>query len=92
MLAIVVSGLLIATGVLAVGIGVTVASHRVRSARRAHHLTAVLCAGHPDAWRAWFLDGFSGLTLGTRWLSAAGALGAWGMAGACLIGLGLRVF
>jgi hypothetical protein len=92
MLAFFVGALLIATGLLAAGIGLTMAGNRVRAARRAHHLTEVLCAGHPDAWHAWFLDGFAGLTMGTRWLRAAAVLGVWGAAGVCLVGLGLRLF
>ncbi len=86
-----VSALIVATGGLALGTGLLLARARLRTARRAHRKTATLHAAMPDGWSAWFLDGFSGLALGTHWLLAAAGGIAWTLAGVYLIGLGIRL-
>jgi hypothetical protein len=85
-------GLLIVTGLVAAGVGIAVASHRLRMARRSYHRTALLSAASPEGWGSWFLGGFSGVTMGIRWLYAVASWLAWTLAGVCLIGLGLRLF
>ena len=88
----IVSGLIVATGLVAVGLGVAEARHRLRLAHRAYRRTSALHASPSGGWTGWFLDGFSGMTMGTQWLSAALAAFAWALAGLCLIGLGIRLF
>lgn len=86
-----VSALIVATGGLSLGTGLLLARTRLRAARRVHRKTATLHAAMPDGWGAWFLAGFSGLTLGTHWLLAAASWIVWTLAGVYLIGLGVRL-
>ena len=88
----IVSGLVIATGLISAGVGVAAATSRVKDAGRASRRTASLYQTMPEGWASWFVGGFSALTIGTHWLWAAVALTGWTIAGACLIGLGLRLF
>lgn len=85
------SGLVILAGLLSAWVGVAMAASRVRIARRAYRKIEGLAAATPDGWHGWFLDGFSGLTVGVRWLSALAAWLGWTLAGAWLIGLGIRL-
>jgi hypothetical protein len=87
----VISLLVMATGALATGIGVVSARRRLQFARRAHQKTAHLYAAMPDGWTSWFLQGFAGLTIGTRGLFAAAAWMVWTLAGLCFIGLGFSL-
>lgn len=86
-----VSGLVITTGLISAGVGIAAASSRLRTARRAYERTVALQTATSGGWGAWFLSGFSGMTMGTQWLSAVAAWLIWTLAGACLIGLGLRL-
>ena len=88
----VTSGLVIAAGVLSAGVGYLVAAGRLRTARRVYRKTEALNATLPESWGSWFLGGFSGVTMGTQWLSAAAVWLVWTLAGVGLIGLGLRLF
>ena len=85
------SGLVIATGLLASCVGLASAASRLRDASRAYRRTEALYDAIPEGWSSWFLGGFSGLTLGSRWLWAAAVLIGWTIAGLSLIGLGLRL-
>ena len=87
-----VSGLVVVTGLTALGVGVAAAASRLRGADRAYRKTEMLYAGMPEGWTSWFLGGFSTLTAGTHWLRAMAALVGWMAAGALLIGLGLALF
>lgn len=84
--------LAIVMGTLAVGVGLAAASARVRRAHRIYYRTASFSAGRLDGWGDWFLGGFSGVTVGLRWLYAVGSWLAWTLVGVCFIGMGLRVF
>ena len=88
----VMSGFVIATGLVSSGVGILTAMHRVRLAVRAYRKTETLYAAMPEGWTSWFLGGFSGLTAGTHWLRAIAALAGWMMVGALLIGLGVALF
>ena len=87
----VVSGLVITTGLISVGVGIAAAASRLRTARRAYRRTAALHAATSEGWGAWFLGGFSGVTMGTQWLSAVTVWCLWTLAGVCLISLGIRL-
>ena len=86
-----VSGLVVVTGLAALGVGVAAAASRLRDAGRAYRKTETLYAAMPDGWTSWFVGGFSGLSVGTQWLWAAVSLVSWVGAGLCLIGLGVRL-
>ena len=86
-----IGGLTIATGLIAAGIGLTMAMNRLQIARRAYRRTTALHASAPESWNAWYLGGFTQLSMGTRWLSAGAVWLAWTAAGVVLIGLGLRL-
>ena len=88
----VVSGLVIATGLISAGVGMAVAAGRLRTARRAYRRTTALHAATSEGWGAWFLGGFSGVTMGTQWLSAVTVGFIWTIAGLGLISLGIRLF
>ncbi len=86
----VISGLLITTGMLSAGVGFAGAAHRLQVARRVYRRTEALNAALLGGWDSWFLGGFADMTLGTQWLSAiAGGL-IWTLAGLCLVALGIR--
>ena len=80
------------TGMVSVGVGVSLAAKWLQSAQRAYRKTQGLSHAFPDGWGGWFVDGFSLVTLGTRWLGALALGCAWLLAGACFIGLGLRLW
>jgi len=87
-----VSGLVITMGLISAGVGIAVAASRLRTARRAYRRTAALQTAMSEGWGAWFVGGFSGMTMGTQWLSAVTAWFIWTLAGLGLITLGIRLF
>ena len=86
-----IGSLTILTGLVAVGVGVAVASRSVESARRTCRRTASRTAAALAGWGVWFLGGFSGMALGLRWLFAVALWLGWTAAGLGLMGLGLRL-
>ena len=84
-------GVLIVMGLVAAGVGMVLARHGFRAAHRTYHRTTSLSAATPEGWDAWFLGGFSGMTMGIRWLSTVAAWLAWTAAGVGLVGLGFRL-
>ncbi len=86
------SGLVIVMGLVAAGVGIVTANHRIRAAGRAHRKISTLYAAMPEGWSSWFVGGFSSLTVGTHWLRATLALTGWRLAGVFLMGLGPRLF
>jgi hypothetical protein len=87
----VVGSLTILTGLTAIGVGMAVAIRSLDSARRVYRRTASRSAATLEAWGAWFVGGFSGLTMGIRWLYAVALWLGWTAAGIGLIGLGIRL-
>lgn len=87
-----VSLLAVATGVIAACVGMVVATMRLQAAHRAYARTVARRTLSPIGWDDWFLLGFSGVTMGTRGLSAVAAWLFWTLGGLGLIGLGIRVF
>ena len=87
----VVSALVIATGLISTGVGVAVATSRLREARRAYRRTEFVYRAMPEGWTSWFVEGFSTMAMGTHWFWASVALVTWTLAGLGLIGLGLRL-
>ncbi|MBI4343756.1 MAG: hypothetical protein HY601_02960 [Candidatus Omnitrophica bacterium] len=85
------AGLLVLTGLLTAAVGCAAAGSRLQSAHRLHRRTAALATAGGEEWHAWFVGGFSGMTLGVRWLRVAVLWGAWMAAALCLIGLGIRL-
>ena len=86
------SVLVVATGLVAVIVGWMGAAQRLRCARRAYRKTTARHEALSGGWDAWFLGGFSGVTMGTQWLSALAAWAVWTLAGVCFIGLGVYAF
>ncbi len=82
---------MMAVGVLSVGIGALMARDGLRSAHRRHDRTAGVSGADLDAWGAWFLGGFSTMTMGFRGLIAAIAWCAWTLIGMSCIGLGIQL-
>ena len=78
------------TGAIAVSVGWVAVRQTLRTTQRAHHRTAALSTA-VEGWHDWFLSGFSGATMGIRWLSAVAAGTLWTLAGVSLIGLGIRL-
>lgn len=89
---IVVSGLVIAMGVVALGVGIASAISSLRAAHRVHHRTAGRATAMLEGWDAWFLQGFSTMTMGIRGLYAILLWLGWTLVGVTLIGLGIRLF
>jgi hypothetical protein len=88
----VIGGVMIVMGLIAAWVGMVVASRSLQSASRIYRRTSLLSAATLEGWGSWFLGGFSGMTMGIRWLYAVGAWLAWTLAGGGLIGLGIRLF
>jgi hypothetical protein len=86
-----VGGSLMILGGAAALIGLALAQRSLRLAHRAHAWTARRSDTTVEGWDAWFLTGFSDLTMGIRWLYALVVWSAWTLAGAGLIGLGVYV-
>jgi hypothetical protein len=87
----VVTGLLaIMTGAMAMGAGWLTVHHALRTTQRAYLRTTARATALED-WHDWFLGGFTGATLGLRWLSGLATGTLWLLAGIALIGLGLRL-
>ena len=86
-----ISALVIAMGVLATAVGVIASANRLRIAGRAHRRIETLYDSMSESWTAWFLGGFSGVSLGTHWVWAILVLIGWSLAGLGLISLGLRL-
>lgn len=84
------SVLMMATGLAAAAVGCVSANHALRSARRSHQRIAALAGTTADGWGAWFLGGFSSVSLGFRWIRALLVWAAWTLAGIGLIGLGVH--
>jgi hypothetical protein len=83
------SGLVMAMGLLAVAVGIAMARHRISAVHRTHQRTEALSAATLESWNAWFLGGFFELTSGFQWLWAFAASLAWVLAGVGFIGLGI---
>jgi len=88
----VVGSLTILTGLTAVGVGMAVATRSLASARRVYRRTTSRSSATLEAWGAWFVGGFSGMTMGIRWLYAVALWLGWTAAGIGLVGLGVRLF
>ena len=65
-------GLTIVIGLLSVGVGLLLANQSLHAARRTYRRTAFHSAASLEHWGSWFLGGFSGMTMGIRWLYAIG--------------------
>ena len=85
------SSLMIAVGALAVGLGVLMARAGLRIAHRRYARTARIADANLDEWGAWFLGGFSTMTLGFRGLIAVIAWCAWTLIGVSCLGLGIQL-
>ena len=91
MAAFVVSGLVMATGVVSAVVGMVAARSRLRAAGRTYRRMEMLYGAMPEGWGSRFVSGFSGLTMGAHWLWATLVLMGWLAAGVLLISLGLQV-
>ena len=87
----IISGVLVVMGLISAGVGAIVARHTVRTAQKSYRRTASLSPATLEGWDDWFLNGFSGLTVGIRWLTALGIWLAWTIAGIGCVWLGLRL-
>lgn len=87
----VIASLLVATGVVAAGVGVSVARGALQTAGRTYQKLAARCAAAAEGWGAWFVSGFSDVTMGLCWVYALAAWLAWTLAGLSLIGAGVRL-
>ena len=88
----IIFGLIILIGIIAAWVGVLLANSRIRSANRAYQKTALLYATMPDGWSSWFMNGFSGVAIGTHLLRATLVFTAWAIAGLFLVVLGIQLF
>ncbi len=87
----VVSGLVCATGIVALLIGGLVCGLRFRSAQRTFERTTAMSHRVDDGWETWFMDGFSRVAVGMQGLRALAVGIGWSVAGLGLIGIGLRL-
>jgi hypothetical protein len=87
----IIGGVTIAMGMAAAWVGAMVAARSLSCARRAYRRTSGLAAASVEAWGVWFLGGFSGVTMGLRWLYAVAVWLAWTAAGLGLLWLGIRL-
>ena len=85
-----VSSLIIAVGILSVGVGIALALDILYEARRVHTRMISRATGILEGWDAWFLGGFSHIALGCRGLQAAAMCVGWSVIGLGCIGLGVH--
>lgn len=78
-------------GAGSVAAGLLVASRRLRKVKRAHHKRGLVHAALPEGWGTWFFQGFSDVTMGTRWIVTILLLVFWIGLGVSLFSLGLRL-
>jgi len=83
--------LVVMMGLLAIGVGITLARSRLHATHRNYQRTTALATTLAEGWNGWFVGGFSGMTLGLRWLLIAVTAGAWALAGIGLIGFGIQL-
>ena len=86
-----IGGATIAMGMTAAWIGTMVATRSLSSARRIYRRTSGLSAASVQSWGSWFVGGFSGVTMGIRWLYAVAVWLGWMAAGLGLIWLGIQL-
>ncbi|PIQ83359.1 MAG: hypothetical protein COV75_08035 [Candidatus Omnitrophica bacterium CG11_big_fil_rev_8_21_14_0_20_63_9] len=87
---VILSGLLMLTGIVAAGVGLAMARQNVRTAHRIHARTAARSTVIMEDWSGWFVGGFSSVTTGLRAICAVSIWLLWTAAGAALIVLGIR--
>jgi hypothetical protein len=87
----VLGALVMAAGLVVAGVGLAVAHGRLSALQRRAHRAALREAAALDGWSAWFAGGFTGFALGLQSLAAVAVWIVWTVAGACLIGLGIRL-
>jgi len=78
-------------GLLAIGIGLLMTRRRLQRVKRIHRKKGLIHAESPEGWGSWFFQGFSDVTMGTRWVVGAGILAFWMALGVSLLSLGLRL-
>jgi len=86
-----VSYLCVVGGVLAMSVGLLMARRRLRQAKRIRRKEGLIHASIPESWGFWFFQGFSHVTLGTRWMVAVCDLVFWVAFGVGLVSLGVRL-
>jgi len=78
-------------GLVSFSVGVLMARHRLRQAKRVHRKKGAIHAAMPEGWGSWFFQGFSDVTLATRWVLAILTLAFWTVLGVGLVSLGLQL-
>ena len=87
-----IGGLVIATGIVALGVGQVMASTALQSARRMQHRLASRATPTViDGWSDWFMEGFCGMAIGVRGLYAVATWMMWTTAGIGFVSLGVRL-
>ncbi len=76
---------------VATGVGLTVATGRIRWLRRWREKQQLVLSAMPEGWGMWFFQGFSDMTVGTQILRTGVVLGFWMLLAIGFIGLGLRL-
>ena len=85
------SGLVIAAGVISVGVGLVSAAQQLHVAGRIYRKTETLYDAVADGWASWFVEGFSVFAVGRHWVRASLLFVGWSVAGICFIGLGIQL-
>ena len=67
-----------------IGVGLIRTNASVRRLNRAHRKRGLIHPANPEGWGAWFFQGFSHVTIGTRWIATM----AW-FAFCVVVGVGL---
>lgn len=87
----IVGTLCMVSGLVAISVGWLLTRSRLRRVKRVHRKKGLVHAAIPEGWGAWFFQGFSDVTMGTRWVVAAGIFAFWMALGVSLVSLGLRL-
>lgn len=78
----------IVAGLAMIGVGLVTANARVRRLSRVHRKSGLIHPAMPDGWGQWFFQGFSHVTIGTRWVVTMAWLSFCVVVGVGLISIG----
>ena len=78
-------------GAGSLAVGLLVVTRRLRRIARVHHKRGLVHAAMPEGWGTWFFQGFSDVTMGTRWAVTILLLVFWIGLGVSLFSLGIRL-
>ena len=85
------SQLCVLGGIAVISVGLLMTRTRLQRAKRVHQKKGLIHPTMPEGWGVWFFQGFSDVTMGTRWVVAVLVLLFWTVLGVSLVSLGIHL-